>query len=123
LILFSLLDLKTTIIAHLVESKAFELVTRKIGAFGVLIGFIIDANKVLETSSPDKVKKWASIAVLVYFLRGLFLPLGIAGGTLFSILAYVITMTAITFVLNFIKVLALEAIETAFIFIKDELLV
>ncbi len=120
--LFTLIDVKNTIIEQLLKSEIFALIAKKLGLLGVLINFICDLNRVLETTSNDPVKKWASIYVISALsclaALAIFLPLGIAGGPLFTIVATVAVMIAITFTLNFIRELALDAIRQATLIIR-----
>jgi hypothetical protein len=115
---FSLLDLKNSILAQVVKSAAFERVLKGLGLLWTLIEFIIDANKTLETASEDSIKRWASFFVVLSTTLiaaiGTTLPLGIAGGPIFTIIVYNITTTSIVFILNMIEELAIEAIKQAF---------
>jgi hypothetical protein len=71
-----------------------------------------------ETASEDSIKRWASFFVVLSTTLiaaiGTTLPLGIAGGPIFTIIVYNITTTSIVFILNMIEELAIEAIKQAF---------
>jgi len=115
--LFTLLDIKNSIIGQFITSKAFEVIGKSIGIFGTLIQALIDVKTIIDKDSPDKIKKMSSYLLIgscsAISMIATFLALGVAGGPLFVVTATALTMIAITFIMNFIKQLALEAIWSA----------
>ncbi len=120
--IFTLIDIKNTVAEQVLKSEAFAWMAKTLGVLGVVINYILDFKKILETAQGDSVKRKASLIVITALsslsLISIFLPLGIAGGPLFMIAATVATMIAINFIVNFIKELALEAIRQAYLLIQ-----
>lgn len=115
--LFTVLDIKNSIIGQFITSKAFEVIGKSLGIFGTLIQALIDVRTIIDKDSPDKIKKMSSYLLIgscsAISIIATFLALGVAGGPLFVVTATALTMIAITFITNFIKQLALEAIWSA----------
>lgn len=114
---FAVLDLKSSIIGQFIKSKPFEMIAKGIGIFGTLIQGLIDIKAVLDKDSPDKIKKASSVLLITscsaISILATFLALGAAGGPMFIVMSTALIMITITFVMNFIKEIALEAIWSA----------
>lgn len=116
----SIIGTKLYILEEIFKSDIFKFLGRQMGVLGVLIGGLNDYNTVLNTTAEDSAKRSAALTVICMataaslFAVFLALPAVYAGaGLIISTALFVTVNIVITYFLNFIKLLLLEAILVA----------